>query len=220
MARWSMRETVLFGGPALMAVSSVLHPLPPFFAPGMLAFLRSRLSLWMSVHVCQVVLVLLLGIVLWLLTEGLASRAATLSRLATACFLVFYAAFDSVVGIGTGLLARLVDTAPALAPAVAADIVDRFWQARFVLPVGGLIFLADLSWLTAAGAAALALRSRGAPGSAVALLGVAAVAFAMDHPRPTGTVGMLALLGANVLLLRHGMLTIRQRSEQGAAIAH
>jgi hypothetical protein len=112
--RWSVRDAVLFGAPTLMAVSSVLHPLPPFMSPGMLKFLRPRLSLWLGIHLVQVVLVLLLGLAIWFLTEGLSSRAATASRLATACFLVFYAAFDSVVGIGTGLLARLVDAPPAL----------------------------------------------------------------------------------------------------------
>jgi hypothetical protein len=201
----SMRTVVLLGSPLLMAVSSVIHPHPPFASPGMLEFLRPRLSLWMGVHLVQLLMIFLLGITLWLLTEGLAGRAATWSRLATGLFLVLYAAFDSVVGIGTGLLAQVAQADPALDPTVAAGIVDRYWLARFDLPVGPLIGAAALAWLGAAATAALALRGHGASRSAVALLVVAAISFAIDHPSPTGTIGMLALFAANLLLYRAGL---------------
>jgi hypothetical protein len=207
MSRSATRRAVLLGSPLLMAVSSVLHPHPPFSRPGMLEFLRPRISLWMTVHVAQLFLVFLLGLALWFLTEGLAGRAATLSRISTALFLVFYAAFDSVVGIGTGLLAQVVDADRAIEPSLAAGVVDRFWLARFGPPVGPLIALADLAWFGAVTAAAFALRARGASWSPVALLIVAGVFFGIDHPSPTGTIGMLALLIANVLLHRQGLLT-------------
>jgi hypothetical protein len=45
-----------------------------------------------------------------------------------------------------------------------------------------------------------------------AVLIVAGIAFGIDHPMPTGTVGKRALLAANVLLYRHGMLTREQRN--------
>lgn len=215
MGPGSIRRVVLFGAPALMAVASVLHPLAPFLGPGVLEFLRPRLGLWMGVHVVQLFLVLLLGLALWFLTEGLSGRAATVSRVATAFFLVFYAAFDSVVGIGTGLLARLVDGVPGLDPAAASELVDRYWAARVRPPVGPLIGVAQLSWVAAVIAAALALRSHRAPRAVVVLLFVAAIAFGIDHPVPTGTVGMLAVLAANVLLHRNDMLTIEQRRALG-----
>jgi hypothetical protein len=202
-----VRTTVVLGSPLLMAVSSVLHPHPPFSQPGMLDFLRPRLSLWMTVHLVQLLLIFLLGLALWFLTEGLASRAATLSRLATALFLVLYASFDSVVGVGTGLLAQVVAADRALDPSVAAGVVDRYWLARLDLPIGPLIGMADLAWLGAVTTAALALRGRGASWSLVVLLMVAGVFFAIDHPSPTGTIGMLAFFAANVLVLREGLLT-------------
>ena len=206
MGRWSVRTAVVLGSPLLMAVSSVIHPHPPFSQPGMLDFLRPRLSLWMTVHLVQVLLIFLLGLALWFLTEGLASRAATLSRLATALFLVLYASFDSVVGIGTGLLAQVVAADRALDPSVAAGVVDHFWLARFDLPIGPLIGMADLAWFGAVTTAALALRRHGASRSLVVLLMVAGVFFAIDHPSPTGTIGMLAFFAANVLVLREGLL--------------
>jgi hypothetical protein len=78
----------------------------------------------MGVHLVQLFLVFLLGLALWFLTEGVTSRAATMSRLATALFLVLYAAFDSIVGIGTGLLAQVVDADRVLDSSVAAGVVD------------------------------------------------------------------------------------------------
>ena len=210
--RLSLRTTVLFGAPLLMTVSSLIHPHPPFSQPGMLDFLRPRLSLWMGVHVVQLFLVFLLGLVLWFLTEGIVSNAATISRLATALFLVFYASFDSVVGIGTGLLAQVMAADRALDSAVAADVMDRYWLARFDSPVGPLIGLADVTWLVAVTTAAGALHARGASWPVVALLIVAGIFFAIDHPSPTGTIGTLALFAANVLLRRDGLLTSRERS--------
>jgi hypothetical protein len=206
MDRVSMRRAILLGGPLLMAVSSVVHPHPPFRRPGMHEFLQTRLALWMGVHVVQLFLVLLLGLTLWFLVEGLAGRAATVSRLATAFFLVFYAAFDSVVGIGTGLLDQVVRADPPLEPAVAASVVDQFWLARFDLPVGPLIGIANVAWIGACIAAAVALRAHGAPRAAIALLIVAAISFGIDHPSPTGTIGMLALFAANLMLLRRGLV--------------
>ena len=64
MGRWSVRTAVVLGSPLLMAVSSVIHPHPPFSQPGMLDFLRPRLSLWMNVHLVQLVLIFLLGLAL------------------------------------------------------------------------------------------------------------------------------------------------------------
>jgi hypothetical protein len=211
--RWSVRTAVLFGSPLLMTVSSLIHPHSPFSQPGMLDFLRPRLSLWMGVHLAQLFLVFLLGLALWFLTEGVASRAATMSRLATALFLVLYAAFDSIVGIGTGLLAQVVDADRALDASVAAGVVDHYWLARFDPPIGPLIGLADVAWFGAITTAALVVRARGASWSAVVLLIAAGVFFAIDHPSPTGTIGMLAFFAANVLLHRDGLLPGPERSD-------
>jgi hypothetical protein len=122
------------------------------------------------------------------LTEGLASRAATVSRLATAFFLVFYTSFDSVVGIGTGLVVKSLEGVPALDPAITSEVVDGFWLGRFGPPVMPLIVVASLSWVVAVIGAAVALRAVGAPRAAVILLIIAGIALGIDHPMRTGTV--------------------------------
>ncbi len=174
----------------------------------MLDFRRPRLSLWMGVHVVQLFLPFLLGLVLLFLTEGIVSKAATISRLATALFLVFYAAFGSIVAIGTGLLAQLMAADRALDSSVAADLMDRYWLARFDAAVGPLIGRADVTWLVAVTTAAGALHARGASWPAVALLIIAGVSFAIDHPSPTGTVGIVCLFAAIVLVHRSGLLPV------------
>jgi hypothetical protein len=42
------------------------------------------------------------------------------------------------------------------------------------------------------------------------------IALGIDHPMPTGTIAMLALLTANVVLYRRGMLTAAQRTSRAS----
>jgi hypothetical protein len=74
------------------------------------------------------------------------------------------------------------------------------------------IMIASLSWLVGIIAAAVALRGISAPRTAAVLLIIAGISFGIDHPMPTGTIGMLALFAANVVLYRCGMLTTTQRT--------
>jgi anti-sigma-K factor RskA len=53
------------------------------------------------------------------------------------------------------------------------------------------------------GRLSLSARRAGAPTSAVVLLVVAALSFGFDHGFPTGTIGMVALFAAGLLLERH-----------------
>ena len=58
------------------------------------------------------------------------------------------------------------------------------------------------AWVVAMLAVAAARRRAGAPTSAAVLLVVAALSFGFDHGFPTGTVGMVALFAAGLLLER------------------
>ena len=61
-------------------------------------------GLWIAIHVVQLLLILLLAAVYWL-TEGLTSTAAR-CRVALLPYLVFYSAFDAVVGLSNGLVVK------------------------------------------------------------------------------------------------------------------
>lgn len=195
-----VRRLVTLGTPLVMGVVSVLHPHAA--GPSIVAALQMRLGLWLGIHLIQLFLIGLLGATLWLLISGRTGCAATLSRLAIGLFLVFYAAFDAIVGIGTGLLVTLTQRMSGADQVGAVQLAQQFWDARLDpgMPLLSVILVAELAWLVAAGAAALTLRRVGAPWPVVGLLGLAGILFGINHPFPAGTAGMLCLFGAVVWL--------------------
>ena len=64
--------------------------------------------------------------VIWLLLRGVTSTAATVSRIGLAVFAVLYAAWELVLGVGTGILAQEVNALPVSHQAAGADLVDPY----------------------------------------------------------------------------------------------
>jgi hypothetical protein len=199
----SLRNVVMLATPILTAIVSVIHP--SLAGDNVLGRLQPQIGVWLAVHLAQLVLIGLLGAVIWLLVDGLEGGAARVARAAVVPFLVFYTAFDSVVGISTGVLASLTQTLSPQEQLVAGRLVQEFWNARFLPPIGPVILVADLAWVIAMIAAAVAVRRAGASWLIVGLLAVAGIAFGIDHPFPFGTIGMLGLLLAVILLQRQGV---------------
>jgi len=123
-------------------------------------------------------------------------------RLALIPFLVFYAAFDSIVGIGTGVLAWRAQEIAGPDQAIGFQLVQHFWMSLLdpEIPVLYLYLIGDLSWLVAVIAAAVALRSAGASKIGIVLLVLAGILFSIDHPFPMGSAAMICLFFAIVLL--------------------
>jgi hypothetical protein len=67
-------------------------------------------------------------------------------------------------------------TLPGQEQLVAGQLVWLFWNARFPPPIGPVILVADLAWVTAMIASAVALRRAGASWLIVGLLVVAGIA--------------------------------------------
>jgi hypothetical protein len=189
------RRLVLRGTPIAFGVASLLHPVPGH--QPIVDALEPRLGRWLGVHVAQLVLLILLAATLWLLVEGLPTRAATVCRLALVPFLAFYTAFDAVVGIGTGTLVGLARGLDGDAWVTAVRLIQAFWGRQLTVgtPIFTVIVAAHVAWLLAVGAAVVALRQTGARMAVVCLLALAGVLFAIGHPFPTGTAAM-ACLGA------------------------
>jgi len=187
-----------------MAMVSVIHP--HLMHDDVLRELLPQIDVWLTIHFVQLVLIWLLGLVIWLLLDGINNRPARIARIAISLFLVFYSAFDSVVGLGMGVLTSM---AAKFNDPTAALLVQQYWNARFTAPVGPVILVADLSWITALVASALALRRVGASWLVAGLLMLAGIAMGIDHPFPFGTVAMVSLLLAIVLLHRR---TVHQSS--------
>ena len=191
-----VRRVTLFGVPSLYVVLGFMHPTsnpevgddPAFF-------------IWL--HIAQLFLIGGLACVLWLLVDGLKSRAATIARALILPFVIVYTALDSVLGIAWGVAA---ETANGL-PVADQDEASRFIEALLEPTARGylLYFGAGLLWLAVALATVVALRGS-APWPALVLMASGAIVWALGHAPPMGPIGMALFLAGIVWLeLRPGL---------------
>jgi hypothetical protein len=99
-----VRRTLLATVPVLWMGVAFLHPSADPETPA--ASLDGHVGTWIFVHVAQLFLAAGLGALLWTLIRDRTGRAATLVRVTMPIYLVMFAAFDSVVGLATGLILR------------------------------------------------------------------------------------------------------------------
>jgi hypothetical protein len=187
----------LIGVPLAWAVVLLFHPTGDGeeFYP----IIRDQLTAWMTVHVSTLLFVPLIAAVVYLLLRGVEGAAAQVSRVALAPFVVFYATWEALIGIGVGVLADEVNGLPAAEQDAGAKVLEGFADSAiiraFELIGTGFLFVA----LTAAG---VALRRRaGAPLAVPVLLVLAAVPIAW-HVRPFGQIGLALLIAAVLLAVR------------------
>jgi hypothetical protein len=179
-----MRRAVLFGAPVGYIMLGLVHPPDPEVG--------DSTTLWLVIHLVQLPLICLVAFALWLLVDGLPGRAARVARAAVVPYAVFYAAFDTLAGLGAGIFIREANDFPAANRAVA----DGIWDAVQENAVGYVIyFAAAAAWLVAALAVAVALW-RHAPRGVPILFGLGAAIFAVAHPQPPGPIGMALILVA------------------------
>lgn len=192
-----VRRVLLIGGPLALAVVLWWHP-----AGGENVYegVRNDVDAWLTVHTVFLLVTPLLGIAAFVLLHGISSRAATVSRIALVFFLVFYTAYESNVGIGTGILVDYANGLPAAEQAVVADAIQDY-NRNLILTDPSLSLLAGgFGWIVAMIAAAVAFRQVGASWGLTLLIGFAAV-FAV-HPPPVGPLGLVCFATAFVLVER------------------
>lgn len=91
----TLRRVVLFGPPLLYIVLGILHPMED-------PVLGDPTGLFIGLHFGQMFLIAGLAYSLWLLVEGLESRAATVTRALSLPFVVLYTTLDAIAGLGMG----------------------------------------------------------------------------------------------------------------------
>jgi hypothetical protein len=151
--------------------------------------------LFIGLHFAQLFLIAGLAWSLWLLVDGLESRAATVTRALILPFVILYTTVDAIAGLGMGDLVRMANELPAAERATLGSFVDELREpdvAGYAIYVG-----AGLSWFAAVLAATVALRRRG-PRAALVLMALGALIFAIGHPKPTGPIGMALYLAGVV----------------------
>ena len=195
------RRCLLFGVPLLVGIFSLIHP-GSLTNPGhddeegIYAQLADQADLFIAVHIVQLVLFPLLALSVWVAIRELRGTAAQVARWALLAFAVFYTAFDTLVGIGTGVLVREGRQLPAADQDAAERLVNDYSESLIAGDANVFAYLGSAAWLIALVAAALAWRRAGAGWLTTAALALSGVAFGFAHPAPYGTIGMALLLVA------------------------
>jgi hypothetical protein len=196
--RPSRAETAfLIGVPLAWAVLLLLHPTgegDDFFP-----VMADETTAWVVVHVGTLLFVPLMAAVVYTLLRGVEGAAARVSRIALAAFVLFYAAWEVLVGIGLGLFVEEVNGLAGAEQATGARLVEEFAD-------GGLIRAFELigtgALFVALAAAGIALHRRAGASLAVPVLLVLAAVPISWHVTPFGQVGLALFIGAVVLLVR------------------
>jgi hypothetical protein len=188
------RLAFLVAVPALTAVVIAGHPADPRTASD----LGDQVDLYIWIHVALLFMLPLLGIVVWTLLDGLRGAAATVSRVLLPVALVFYAAFDALVGIGGGLVVREALAVGAADRTGAEDLAARWMTIPMPVPI--ISTMATFSWTAALLAAAAAHAQARSPVIAVIGLALAGPLFGFGHPFVTGLIGMAGLAVAGVAI--------------------
>ena len=206
--RW--KAAVMLGAPLLIGSIEVLHPnaigLSPEEWVQLIASLGQR---FLVLHVVLLPLWPILGLVLlWMLPrQGTASRV---SRVALAAYVVLYPAFDSLVGIGTGVLLDYRSTLTAAGQAVLDPAIQRI----FFDPTGVpelLSIVGSVAWIVAAIAAAVSLWRPAGLRVAVPLV-ASAILMGWGHVWPMGPLATVALAVAAWQFLVHQQRSARTNS--------
>jgi hypothetical protein len=175
--------------------------------------LRHDVGLWIGVHVAQLVLATGLGAALWLAVRGRHGPAATLTRLAIPVYLVFFAAFDSVAGIASGLALHHAGSLSGDERAGAVSTAEYLLDNRWAGDMSALWSVAQVALVVAILGTATTLRRAGAS-RLTWIAGFVGVLTCM-HAGPPAAVGLVALGTALWTAERQGALRGADRSASG-----
>jgi hypothetical protein len=209
-----LRRVFLVATPLALAAVLWFHP-PGGEFDAVYEGVRHDVGAWLFVHTVFLLFIPLMAFAVFLLLNGLQSRAATVSRIALVFFLVFYTAYEVTVGLGTGILTDYANGLPASEQAAVADAIQHLNRdALLADPISVSLVAGVLGWAVALVAAAVAVRRGGAGWPATVLLGLAA-AFAV-HPPPIGPVALVCFAAAAVLIERGRAVQARSEPAVGA----
>jgi hypothetical protein len=162
--------------------------------------LRDDANTYVAVHVATLIFIALMGAALYMLVRDLPGKAATISRWAIGPFVLFYSAWEAVIGLAVGALAQHANDAPADQRPAVSEAMQALGENAIVGEAGVLLIIGALAWTTAVIAAAVAIRGAGAPVLATVLLGLSVLV--VSHPPPIGPIGLTCFGGAVLVLYR------------------
>lgn len=190
----------LVGVPLLWGILLLFHP----GGEGDEIYLdvQDNVTRFLVVHIGMMFFIPLMAVVVYLLLRGVEGTAAWVSRIALVPFVVFYSAWETLQGIGVGILANELNGLPQAEQALREDLVQDFAEHALIGPFGVFGSIGSLGLIVAAIAAGVALyRDAGAPVSVPVLLAIAGLLITV-HPPPYGPIGLALFIVAVLLLWR------------------
>jgi hypothetical protein len=188
-----MRRVLLLAPPLVLAGFTVLHPNPDHNVQALI-----EASTWfMGFHMIQLGLVGLVAVSVFVLADQFHRASAWPTCLGMGIFLVYFSAYDTLAGIGTGLAMRSARDLPISQQEALFEIVHDwpalepwvFWLA--ILGTGG--------WVLALGYLAVVARAARAPRAEWLFIGLAAFFLLLGHPAPFGTLAFGSLFIAALI---------------------
>jgi hypothetical protein len=204
----------MIGIPIAWAVLLLFHPQGD--AGSIYADVNDDVTAMLVVHVGTLVFIPLMAGVIYLLTRGIESTAARVSRIALIPFVVFYGAWETLQGIANGILVDKVNGLPEAEQEIGANLIQDFAESPLVADFGVFAAIGGIGLVTATVAAGVALRNdAGAPVSVAVLVAVSG--FLINaHPPPFGPLGLLMFVLAFILLMRSDKATASAASARPA----
>jgi len=153
MPRW-LRYIFIFIPPLGVGALNVLHPIA--HAPLYEGILH-HVDWWIGLHLLNLAGFPLIGFAAFLLTNGIRTPVAILSRTAAAVFIPIYAGFDALMGIGTGILVKVVSTLSPDQRGAVEPVLDSYWNSDIIVATA---VVGSIAWTIALLSAAVALTVR------------------------------------------------------------
>jgi hypothetical protein len=206
-----LRRLILIGTPLLTGILLLFHPRPDQAQMAQMeqtgvmdayAILAPVADRFLAVHVLFAPALVLLGLSVMLLLNGVRGTPASISRVSAVVFVVTYIMYETIIGTATALLVRGAAALPPGEQAVIGAAVNRILGDPILGDPSALYGIATLSWPFAVIPAAVALRRSGWPLVPCILLGLSFMFT--SHASPLGPLGMLLFLLAVVGLERAG----------------
>lgn len=201
-----VRRTVIAAGPVLLVLFSLAHGVDWLVMHGMhddwaafLSYIVRIRKRWLVVHIIGLVVFPLLGVAVWLmLPQGRLSTRV--SQAGLTAYIVLYAAFDAIAGIGSAVVAEYREGLPeGQRPLIDGVIWSLLGEATATRYLGEL---ASAAWVLGALAGAVAITRQHGWGVGVPLA-LGGMVLYHSHFPPYGTVaGVLISVSAWLYLRR------------------
>jgi len=162
--------------------------------------LRDDVTAYQVVHVGTLIFIGLIAVALYLVVRDMPGTAARISRLAIGPFVLFYGAWETVIGLAIGAMVQHGNDAPLSQRPAVAQTIQSVGDNLIVGDPGIVGSVGALAWAVAVIAAAGAYRRAGAPTLAWVLLGLSLLV--VSHPPPIGPIALVCFAVAVALLGR------------------